>query len=80
MTREQHLLLIKRLPPDLQTRLEGSDPNVLEVMTLHRSLVDELTRIIESGEKNPPTLQELFKRHFPDPIQTTQLDALTTDA
>lgn len=80
MTREQHLLLIKRLPPDLRTRLKGTDPNVLDVMTLHRSLVDELIRIIETGDKNPPTLEELFERYFSDPIFATQLSALTSDA
>lgn len=68
MTREQHLLLIKRLPPDLQTRLEGTDPNVIDVMEVQRSLLERQTDIVRSGASYIPSLGELFDQYFGDKI------------
>lgn len=68
MTRKQHLLIIQRLPPDLQTRLEGTDPDVIDVMEIQRALLERQTNIVRSGASYIPSLGELFDQYLKDNI------------
>lgn len=73
MTREQHLLLIKRLPPDLETRLRGTDPDVIDAMEVQRALLERQTDIVRSGADYIPTLGELYDQYFGTPHTSTPL-------
>lgn len=64
MTRERHLLLIKRLPRDLQTRLEGTDPSIVDAMEVQRALLERQTDIVQSGAAYIPSLGELYDQYF----------------
>lgn len=64
MTRERHLLLIKRLPQDLQSRLEGTDPSIIDAMEVQRALLERQTDIVQSGATYIPSLGELYDQYF----------------
>lgn len=64
MKQKQPLLLIKQLPPDLAKRLEGTDPNVINVMEIQRALLERQTDIVRSGASYIPSLGELFDQYF----------------
>lgn len=72
MTRKQHLLIIQRLPPDLQQRLRGTDPNVIDAMEVQRALLERQTDIVRSGAEYIPSLGELFDQHFGETTQPSK--------
>lgn len=73
MKQKQPLLLIKQLPPDLAKRLEGTDPNVINVMEIQRALLERQTDIVRSGASYIPSLGELFDQYFGDKITPLSL-------
>ncbi len=64
MNRKQYLLLIKRLPPDLAQRLEGTDPSIIDAMEVQRALLERQTDIVRSGASYIPSLGELYDQYF----------------
>ncbi|MCX6714453.1 MAG: hypothetical protein NTX72_01425 [Candidatus Uhrbacteria bacterium] len=64
MAQKQPLLLIKRLPPDLAKRLEGTDPDIIDAMEVQRALLERQTDIVRSGAEYIPTLGELYDKYF----------------
>ncbi|OGL63177.1 hypothetical protein A3C09_04470 [Candidatus Uhrbacteria bacterium RIFCSPHIGHO2_02_FULL_47_44] len=71
MTRKQYLLLIKRLPPNLRIRLEGTDPNVIDAMEVQRALLERQTELVRNGATEIPSLGELFDQYFGDTIKSS---------
>lgn len=69
----KHLLLIKRLPPDLVKRLEGTDPNIIDAMEVQRALLERQTDIVRSGASYIPSLGELYDQHFCKNVPPTPL-------
>jgi hypothetical protein len=64
MGQKQPLLLIKKLPLDLATRLEGTDPNIITAMEIQRALLERQTNIVRNGDAYIPSVGELFDQYF----------------
>lgn len=62
--KRNHLLIIRRLPPELAERLEGTDPTIIDSMEVQHALLQKQTELLRDGAEYIPSLGELSDAHF----------------